>query len=85
MEMSAPVIDRNDAVTGHIISTTIGGKNGEHKQTVSYMAERVVGTGSFGVVFQHVGLEFPRVEDVVGGCISPCRKQSFANLTKFYL
>ncbi|KAL6553284.1 Shaggy-related protein kinase eta [Orobanche gracilis] len=51
-EMSAPVIDRNDAVTGHIISTTIGGKNGEHKQTVSYMAERVVGTGSFGVVFQ---------------------------------
>ncbi|KAL6584770.1 Shaggy-related protein kinase iota [Orobanche minor] len=51
-EMSAPVIDRNDAVTGHIISTTIGGKNGEHKQTVSYMAERVVGTGSFRVVFQ---------------------------------
>ncbi|KAL6558271.1 Shaggy-related protein kinase iota [Orobanche minor] len=51
-EMSAPVIDKNDAVTGHIISTTIGGKNGEHKQIVSYMAERVVGTGSFGVVFQ---------------------------------
>ncbi|KAK6133526.1 hypothetical protein DH2020_032740 [Rehmannia glutinosa] len=51
-EMSAPVIDRNDAVTGHIISTTIGGKNGEPKQTVSYMAERVVGTGSFGIVFQ---------------------------------
>ncbi|GER27837.1 protein kinase superfamily protein [Striga asiatica] len=52
LEMSAPVIDKNDAVTGHIISTTIGGKNGEPKQTVSYMAERVVGTGSFGIVFQ---------------------------------
>ncbi|KAL3615136.1 Shaggy-related protein kinase eta [Castilleja foliolosa] len=51
-EMSAPVIDRNDQVTGNIISTTIGGKNGEPKQTVSYMAERVVGAGTFGVVFQ---------------------------------
>lgn len=30
--MSAPVIDGNDPVTGHIISTTIGGKNGEPKQ-----------------------------------------------------
>ncbi|THF97946.1 hypothetical protein TEA_015189 [Camellia sinensis var. sinensis] len=28
-EISAPVVDANDAVTGHIISTTIGGKNGE--------------------------------------------------------
>lgn len=139
-EMSAAVIEGNDAVTGHIISTTIGGKNGEPKrvrtcscslfwgfkdlfelyiilnswlginhvmllfsssvklpwelmnliwrlwfywytflfwvkevlilsyyitvpwysrffllcslQTISYMAERVVGTGSFGIVFQ---------------------------------
>ncbi|CAN4084240.1 unnamed protein product [Withania somnifera] len=56
-EMSAPVMDGNDAVTGHIISTTIGGKNGEPKQTVSYMAERVVGTGSFGIVFQAKCLE----------------------------
>lgn len=30
--MSAAVIEGNDAVTGHIISTTIGGKNGEPKQ-----------------------------------------------------
>lgn len=30
--MSAPVMDVNGAVTGHIISTTIGGKNGEPKQ-----------------------------------------------------
>ncbi|CAN6802503.1 unnamed protein product [Brassica oleracea var. botrytis] len=51
-DMSAAVIEGKDAVTGHIISTTIGGKNGEPKQTISYMAERVVGTGSFGIVFQ---------------------------------
>jgi serine/threonine protein kinase len=56
-EMSAAVIEGNDAVTGHIISTTIGGKNGEPKQTISYMAERVVGTGSFGIVFQAKCLE----------------------------
>ncbi|KAL9297744.1 hypothetical protein ACSQ67_023640 [Phaseolus vulgaris] len=57
LDMSATVIEGNDAVTGHIISTTIGGKNGEPKQTISYMAERVVGTGSFGVVFQAKCLE----------------------------
>ncbi|EOA27330.1 hypothetical protein CARUB_v10023447mg [Capsella rubella] len=56
-DMSAAVIEGNDAVTGHIISTTIGGKNGEPKQTISYMAERVVGTGSFGIVFQAKCLE----------------------------
>ncbi|KZV19190.1 shaggy-related protein kinase eta-like [Dorcoceras hygrometricum] len=55
--MSAHVMGGNDSVTGHIISTTIGGKNGEPKQTVSYMAERVVGTGSFGIVFQAKCLE----------------------------
>ncbi|KAL1202111.1 Shaggy-related protein kinase iota [Cardamine amara subsp. amara] len=56
-KMSTPIMDENDAVTGHIISTTIGGKNGEPKQTISYMAERVVGTGTFGVVFQAKCLE----------------------------
>ena len=30
-EISAPVVDGSDP-TGHIISTTIGGKNGEPKQ-----------------------------------------------------
>uniref|UniRef100_A0A452Y6G5 non-specific serine/threonine protein kinase n=1 Tax=Aegilops tauschii subsp. strangulata TaxID=200361 RepID=A0A452Y6G5_AEGTS len=53
----APYAEGNDAMTGHIISTTIGGKNGEPKQTISYMAERVVGTGSFGIVFQAKCLE----------------------------
>ncbi|KAE8728761.1 Glycogen synthase kinase-3-like protein MsK-1 [Hibiscus syriacus] len=55
--MSAPVVDGNDPVTGHIISTNIGGKYGERKQTISYMAECVVGTGSFGIVFQAKCLE----------------------------
>ncbi|KAJ0735279.1 putative protein-serine/threonine kinase CMGC-GSK family [Helianthus annuus] len=56
-EMSTKVVDGNGAETGHIISTTIGGNNGEPKQTVSYMAERVVGAGSFGIVFQAKCLE----------------------------
>ncbi|KAG6498481.1 hypothetical protein ZIOFF_046395 [Zingiber officinale] len=51
------VVEASESVTGHIISTTIGGKNGEPKQTISYMAERVVGTGSFGIVFQAKCLE----------------------------
>eukprot|EP01018_Ginkgo_biloba_P001036 Gb_21469 [translate_table: standard] len=56
-EMDAPVVDGNVTETGHIIATTIGGKNGQPKQSVSYMAERVVGTGSFGIVFQAKCLE----------------------------
>ncbi|KNA19600.1 hypothetical protein SOVF_059970 [Spinacia oleracea] len=56
-EMETAVVDGNGAETGHIIVTTIGGKNGQAKQTVSYMAERVVGQGSFGEVFQAKCLE----------------------------
>uniref|UniRef100_A0A2N9EXW1 Protein kinase domain-containing protein n=1 Tax=Fagus sylvatica TaxID=28930 RepID=A0A2N9EXW1_FAGSY len=46
------VIDGVGAKTGHVIRTTVGGRNGQAKQTVSYIAEHVVGTGSFGVVYQ---------------------------------
>eukprot|EP00250_Pteridium_aquilinum_P007062 c16857_g1_i1 orf=2-847(+) len=56
-DIEAAVVDGNGAETGHVIVTTIGGKNGQAKQTISYMAERVVGTGSFGVVFQGKCLE----------------------------
>ncbi|KAM7275799.1 hypothetical protein ACFE04_017665 [Oxalis oulophora] len=56
-ETEATVVDGNGTEAGHIIVTTIGGKNGHPKQTVSYMAERVVGHGSFGVVFQAKCLE----------------------------
>ncbi|XP_073001365.1 shaggy-related protein kinase epsilon-like [Typha latifolia] len=51
-EMERTVVNGNGTETGQIITTTIGGRNGQPKQTISYMAERVVGTGSFGVVFQ---------------------------------
>ncbi|XP_042390961.1 shaggy-related protein kinase alpha-like isoform X2 [Zingiber officinale] len=51
-DVEATVIDGNETETGHIIVTTIGGRNGQPKQTISYMAERAVGHGSFGVVFQ---------------------------------
>ncbi|KAM7250439.1 hypothetical protein ACFE04_022322 [Oxalis oulophora] len=46
------IIDGVGAEAGHVIRTTIGRRNGQSKQTVSYIAEHVVGTGSFGVVFQ---------------------------------
>ncbi|CAK7357154.1 unnamed protein product [Dovyalis caffra] len=46
------VIDGVGAEAGHVIRTTIGGRNGQSRQTISYIAEHVVGTGSFGVVFQ---------------------------------
>ncbi|KAH7353073.1 hypothetical protein KP509_19G077600 [Ceratopteris richardii] len=44
--------DSSGSETGHIITTTIGGRKNQPKQTISYAPERVVGTGSFGVVFQ---------------------------------
>ncbi|URE07873.1 hypothetical protein MUK42_20168 [Musa troglodytarum] len=56
-EVEATVINGNGTETGHIIVTTINGKNGQPKQTVSYMAERVVDHGSFGIVFQAKCLE----------------------------
>ncbi|KAI5421090.1 mitochondrial lysine-tRNA synthetase, variant 2, partial [Lathyrus oleraceus] len=57
-EVEATVVDSgNGTETGHIIVTTIGGRNGQPKQTISYMAECVIGHGSFGVVFQAKCLE----------------------------
>ena len=37
--MTTRVADGNDPVTGHIISTTIGGKNGEPKQVTLFLVE----------------------------------------------
>ncbi|GLT53640.1 hypothetical protein SLA2020_268980 [Shorea laevis] len=51
-EMEATVVDGNGTETGHIIVTTIGGRNGQPKQTISYMAERVVGQGSLVLCFR---------------------------------
>ncbi|KAG9154863.1 hypothetical protein Leryth_025222 [Lithospermum erythrorhizon] len=56
-DVEPPVVNGHGTETGQIIVTTIGGHNGQPKQTLSYMAERVVGSGSFGVVFQAKCLE----------------------------
>ncbi|KAE8789614.1 Shaggy-related protein kinase theta [Hordeum vulgare] len=56
-EAEGIIVDGNGTEAGQIIVTTIGGQNGKPKQKVSYMAERVVGTGSFGVVYQAKCLE----------------------------
>ncbi|KAL2254210.1 shaggy-related protein kinase NtK-1 isoform X1 [Sesamum indicum] len=56
-DIEATLVDGNGTETGHVIVTSIGGRNGQPKQTISYMAERVVGHGSFGVVFQAKCLE----------------------------
>ncbi|KAM3344587.1 shaggy-related protein kinase epsilon isoform X1 [Capsicum galapagoense] len=56
-DMEPTVVSGNGTETGQIIVTTLSGRKGKKKQTLSYMAERVVGTGSFGVVFQAKCLE----------------------------
>ncbi|NP_001312816.1 shaggy-related protein kinase epsilon-like [Nicotiana tabacum] len=56
-DMEPAVVSGNGTETGQIIVTTLSGRNGQQKKTLSYMAERVVGTGSFGVVFQAKCLE----------------------------
>ncbi|KAJ8541915.1 hypothetical protein K7X08_016781 [Anisodus acutangulus] len=56
-DMEPAVVSGNGTETGQIIVTTLSGRNGQQKQTLSYMAERVVGSGSFGVVFQAKRLE----------------------------
>eukprot|EP00879_Flechtneria_rotunda_P002288 GHRR01002481.1.p1 GENE.GHRR01002481.1~~GHRR01002481.1.p1 ORF type:complete len:428 (+),score=129.87 GHRR01002481.1:111-1394(+) len=48
-----PVID--NWPTGHVVTATAG--NGPSKQTFSYTTERIVGNGSFGVVYQATCLE----------------------------
>ncbi|CAH8353327.1 unnamed protein product [Eruca vesicaria subsp. sativa] len=56
-EMEDTIVYGNLTETGNIIVTAIGGRNGQPKQTISYMAERAVGQGAFGVVFQAKCLE----------------------------
>ncbi|GMI95778.1 shaggy-like protein kinase 32, SHAGGY-LIKE PROTEIN KINASE THETA [Hibiscus trionum] len=55
--VGANVIKGNGTEAGQIITTVVVGRSGLPKQKISYMAERVVGTGSFGVVFQAKCLE----------------------------
>ncbi|AQK61705.1 Shaggy-related protein kinase kappa [Zea mays] len=52
MWSSSDVTDSSSNEAGHVIATTVHGRNGLPKQSVTYIAEHVVGTGSFGVVYQ---------------------------------
>ncbi|XP_066364934.1 prohibitin-2, mitochondrial-like isoform X1 [Miscanthus floridulus] len=57
MGSSSDATDSSSNEAGHVIATTIRGRNGLPKQSVTYIAEHVVGTGSFGVVYQvRIGL-----------------------------
>ncbi|KQK12204.1 shaggy-related protein kinase kappa isoform X1 [Brachypodium distachyon] len=51
-DIEPDVVADSGAEAGHIIATTIRGRNGVPKQSATYIAEHVVGTGSFGVVYQ---------------------------------
>uniref|UniRef100_A0A0E0LKE0 Uncharacterized protein n=1 Tax=Oryza punctata TaxID=4537 RepID=A0A0E0LKE0_ORYPU len=53
-EVQVTNINGKGTKTGHIIVTTTGGRNDQPKQIVSYMAERIVGQGLFGIVFQQI-------------------------------
>uniref|UniRef100_A0A8R7K6Y8 Uncharacterized protein n=1 Tax=Triticum urartu TaxID=4572 RepID=A0A8R7K6Y8_TRIUA len=46
------VVADSGSEAGQIIATTIRGRNGLPKQSVSYIAEHVDGTGSFGLYFR---------------------------------
>jgi len=52
MGSGSDVTDNSSNEASHIKSTTIRGHSGLPKQSVTYIAEHVVGTGSFGVVYQ---------------------------------
>lgn len=49
------VVEGDPSVCGHVISTTA--TSGTSRSTINYSTERVVGNGSFGVVFQATCLE----------------------------
>ena len=49
------VVEGDPSVCGHVIATTATGSS--NRQPINYSTERVVGNGSFGVVFQATCLE----------------------------
>ncbi|CAA7391891.1 unnamed protein product [Spirodela intermedia] len=56
-DLELVVVNGEGTETGQVVSITTGGQGGGAKQVVSYMADQVVGTGSFGVVFKAKCLE----------------------------
>ncbi|KAK9804826.1 hypothetical protein WJX72_007488 [[Myrmecia] bisecta] len=55
LEFNGRVVEGDPNASGHVICTTAG--SGPSRQTINYSTERVVGNGSFGVVFQATCLE----------------------------
>ncbi|WOL10592.1 shaggy-related protein kinase alpha isoform X2 [Canna indica] len=51
-QIGGVTVNGNGTESGQLISIMVVGQDGHSRQTVSYMAEHVVGTGSFGTVFQ---------------------------------
>ena len=51
--MSTAIVEGNGAVTGHIISTTIGGKNGEPKRVGNWFSALCIS----GVVAPNANLD----------------------------
>ncbi|CAA0830701.1 Shaggy-related protein kinase theta [Striga hermonthica] len=51
-DLEPTVVSGNGTETGQITVISVDARNGQPKQAMSFMAERVVGTGSFGVVYQ---------------------------------
>ncbi|CAL9245568.1 unnamed protein product [Arabidopsis halleri] len=56
-DMDCGIIKGNGTESGRIITTKKKGLNDQKEKTISYRAEHVIGTGSFGVVFQAKCLE----------------------------
>jgi glycogen synthase kinase 3 beta len=56
-DMDCGIIKGNGTESGRIITTKKKGLNDQKDKTISYRAEHVIGTGSFGVVFQAKCLE----------------------------
>ena len=66
------IVEGDARTCGHVICTTAG--SGPSRQTINYHTERVVGNGSFGVVFQATCLETGEtVRAHALGCAPPAR------------
>jgi hypothetical protein len=52
---------------GHVITTT--GSNGGERQTIRYVTERVVGNGSFGVVYMARCMETSETVRCLCNCV----------------
>lgn len=63
------MIEAENRSGGHVITATAG--SGSNKQTYNYATERIVGNGSFGVVFQATCLETAETVSLCQAVILP--------------